>query len=89
MCIRDRYRKCSELLENIGGLGEGYSLHQWEDIVPIKLDEWRKENEPEVVDKEEAEKAEPQEEEEAEVELKDQDASAKAKEKPIDEKLAE
>lgn len=30
------HQKCSELLEDIGGIGEGYSLHQWEDLIAKK-----------------------------------------------------
>ncbi|MDF1752674.1 MAG: glycoside hydrolase family 75 protein [Verrucomicrobiales bacterium] len=33
--------KCQEYLDKLGGLGEGYSLHQWEDIIPVKLEEWK------------------------------------------------
>lgn len=29
-------QKCAELLEEIGGLGEGYELHEWEDKLPKK-----------------------------------------------------
>ncbi|MCG8602178.1 MAG: hypothetical protein MI807_18685, partial [Verrucomicrobiales bacterium] len=30
------HAKCSELLEGIGGIGEGYELHQWEDLIAKK-----------------------------------------------------
>jgi hypothetical protein len=30
------HQKCSTLLEEIGGIGEGYSLHQWEDLIAKK-----------------------------------------------------
>lgn len=30
------HRKCSALLADIGGLGEGYSLHRWEDLIAKK-----------------------------------------------------
>jgi len=30
--------KCGELLKGIGGLGEGFSLHEWENLVPAKKD---------------------------------------------------
>lgn len=30
------HQKCSELLGGIGGLGEGYQLHQWEDLIAKK-----------------------------------------------------
>lgn len=29
-------KRCKELLDEIGGLGEGYSLHQWEDLLAPK-----------------------------------------------------
>lgn len=28
--------KCGELIKGIGGLGEGFSLHEWENLVPAK-----------------------------------------------------
>lgn len=30
------HQKCSSLLEEIGGIGEDYSLHQWEDLIAKK-----------------------------------------------------
>ena len=30
------HQKCSALLDEIGGLGEGYSLHRWEDLIARK-----------------------------------------------------
>lgn len=30
--------KCGELINGIGGLGEGFSLHEWENLVPDKQD---------------------------------------------------
>ena len=30
------YAKCSELLDGIGGIGEGFELHQWEDLIARK-----------------------------------------------------
>lgn len=30
------HARCSELLEEIGGLGEGFELHQWEDLIAKK-----------------------------------------------------
>lgn len=30
------HQKCSTLLEEIGGIGEGYSLHQWDDFIAKK-----------------------------------------------------
>lgn len=30
------HARCSELLEEIGGLGEGYTLHEWEDLIAKK-----------------------------------------------------
>ncbi|MEM6915177.1 MAG: glycoside hydrolase family 75 protein [Verrucomicrobiota bacterium] len=30
------HAKCSELLEGIGGIGEGYLLHEWEDLIAKK-----------------------------------------------------
>ena len=30
------HQKCGKLLEEIGGIGEGYSLHQWEDFIAKK-----------------------------------------------------
>ncbi len=30
------HAKCSELMQNIGGIGEGYELHQWEDLIAKK-----------------------------------------------------
>jgi hypothetical protein len=27
-------RRCAELLEEVGGLGEGYELHEWQDLFP-------------------------------------------------------
>ncbi|MEM7698871.1 MAG: glycoside hydrolase family 75 protein [Verrucomicrobiota bacterium] len=30
------YQRCSELLEGLGGLGDGYQLHQWEDLIAKK-----------------------------------------------------
>lgn len=30
------HQKCSELLSGIGGLGDGYQLHQWEDLIAKK-----------------------------------------------------
>ena len=38
------HEKCSKLLRNLGGIGEGYELHQWEDIIPKKLEEWKAKN---------------------------------------------
>ncbi len=29
-------QRCAELIDEIGGLGEGYSLHQWEDLIAKK-----------------------------------------------------
>ena len=43
------HSKCQELIGNIGGLGDGYTLHQWEDIIPVKLDEWRRKNDPDYI----------------------------------------
>ncbi|MDF1815698.1 MAG: glycoside hydrolase family 75 protein [Verrucomicrobiales bacterium] len=34
-------QKCEELLGKLGGVGEGYQIHQWEDIIPKKLEEWK------------------------------------------------
>ena len=36
--------KCQEYLEKLGGVGEGYQLHQWEDLVAKKLEEWQAKN---------------------------------------------
>lgn len=33
------HQRCSELLEGIGGIGEGYELHQWEDLLAPKVEE--------------------------------------------------
>lgn len=33
------HEKCSELLAEIGGLGEGYELHQWEDLLATPEEE--------------------------------------------------
>lgn len=30
------YARCSELLDGIGGIGEGFELHQWEDLIARK-----------------------------------------------------
>lgn len=30
------HARCSELMEEIGGIGEGYSLHEWEDLIAKK-----------------------------------------------------
>jgi hypothetical protein len=30
------HEQCSSLLEGIGGIGEGYELHQWEDLIAKK-----------------------------------------------------
>jgi hypothetical protein len=30
------HQKCSALLADIGGLGEGYSLHRWDDFIAKK-----------------------------------------------------
>ena len=30
------HERCSELLDGIGGIGEGYELHQWEDLIAKK-----------------------------------------------------
>ncbi len=35
---------CRAYLDQIGGIGEGYALHQWEDLIPIKLEEWKRAN---------------------------------------------
>lgn len=34
--LEEWHRKCSGLLEEIGGIGEGYSLHRWEDLIAQK-----------------------------------------------------
>ncbi len=34
--LENWHRKCSDLLADIGGLGEGYSLHRWEDLIAKK-----------------------------------------------------
>jgi len=39
------YKKCGELLEEIGGLGDGYELHQWENLFPQPEEEDQKEDE--------------------------------------------
>lgn len=33
------HAKCQELLDGIGGIGEGYSLHEWEDLIARKMAE--------------------------------------------------
>lgn len=33
------HQECSRLLEEIGGIGEDYSLHQWEDLIAKKREE--------------------------------------------------
>lgn len=33
------HERCSTLLEGIGGIGEGYELHQWEDLIAKKQEE--------------------------------------------------
>lgn len=45
------HRKCQEHIDLLGGLGAGYSLHEWEDIIPVKLDEWRRKNDPDYAEK--------------------------------------
>lgn len=40
------HSKCQKLIGNMGGLGEGYTLHEWEDIIPVKLEQWRRANDP-------------------------------------------
>ena len=32
-------KRCTELLNEVGGLGEGYSLFQWEDLLPKEEEE--------------------------------------------------
>lgn len=34
--LKKWHQKCSELLGGLGGLGEGYQLHQWEDLIAKK-----------------------------------------------------
>lgn len=34
--LEDWHRKCTALLADIGGLGEGYELHRWEDLIEKK-----------------------------------------------------
>ncbi|MCF6314585.1 MAG: hypothetical protein L3J39_19210 [Verrucomicrobiales bacterium] len=34
--LKKWHQKCSQLLGGIGGLGEGYQLHQWEDLIAKK-----------------------------------------------------
>ncbi|MGJ8655588.1 MAG: glycoside hydrolase family 75 protein [Akkermansiaceae bacterium] len=46
------YEQCSKLLGEIGGLGEGYTLHRWEDTFPKP----EPDPEPELVPEEEAER---------------------------------
>lgn len=40
------WEKCMEHLNRIGGIGQGYELHRWEDLIPVKLEEWKRQNDP-------------------------------------------
>jgi len=42
-------QKCQIMLDKLGGVGPNYSLHQWEDIIPKKLEEWRANHPGEVI----------------------------------------
>jgi len=39
------HAKCSELLADLGGLGEGYELHQWKDLVAARQQEQKEKDE--------------------------------------------
>ncbi len=42
-------QKCQMMLDKLGGVGPNHSLHQWEDIIPKKLEEWKANHPGEVI----------------------------------------
>ena len=66
--LKHWHERCQGLLDNLGGVGEGFALHQWEDVIGPKLEEWKKANEPaDPPEKKEKQKTEEKEEEKPEV----------------------
>ena len=57
------HAKCGELLADLGGLGEGYELHQWKDLVAARRQEREQEAEQEREQEQEQEQKQEQEQE--------------------------